>query len=96
MIRFNFEKLTPTDIAKSLVEKIRRQRKRLGLSQEELAKKSGVSLGSVKRFETKHEISLFSFIKISIVLDLGAELDDLFTTTRYSSIEDVIKEQKNG
>ena len=55
---------TPNEIAKSLADKIKEHRKKLKISQEMLSQKSGVSLGSIKRFETKYEISLQSFIKI--------------------------------
>lgn len=81
---------TPSEIAKNLVEKIKSQRKMLKLSQENLAQKSGVSLGSIKRFETKHEISLQSFIKIVIALDLDSEFENLFITKIYTSIDEVI------
>ena len=81
---------TPNEIAKNLVEKIKEQRKKLKISQEVLAQKSGVSLGSVKRFETKYEISLQSFIKIAIALDLDNDLENLFMQKTYSSIDEVI------
>lgn len=81
---------TPNEIARSLAEKIKQQRKKMKISQQELAQKSGVSLGSIKRFETKYEISLQSFIKIAIALDLDGDLENLFTTKPYSSIDEVI------
>ena len=70
---------TPNEIAKSLADKIKENRKKLKISQEALAQKSGVSLGSIKRFETKYEISLQSFIKIAIALDLDNDFENLFT-----------------
>ena len=82
---------TPSEIAKSLADKIKQRRKKLKISQEYLAQKSGVSLGSIKRFETKYEISLQSFIKIAIALDLDSDFENLFTTKTYSSIDEVIK-----
>ena len=81
---------TPNEIAKNLAEKIKQQRKKLKISQQELAQKSGVSLGSIKRFETKYEISLQSFIKIAIALDLDRNFENLFTTKTYTSINEVI------
>ena len=75
---------TPNEIAKNLVEKIKQQRKKLKVSQQELAQKSGVSLGSIKRFETKYEISLQSFIKIAIALDLDGDFEKLFSTKTYT------------
>ena len=81
---------TPNEIAKNLAEKIKERRKKLKISQEVLAQKSGVSLGSIKRFETKYEISLHSFIKIAIALDLDNDIENLFTTKTYISIDEVI------
>lgn len=82
---------TPNEIAKSFADKIKEHRKKLKISQEVLAQKSGVSLGSIKRFETKYEISLQSFIKIAIALDLDNNLENLFTQKTYTSIDEVIK-----
>jgi len=87
---------TPNEIAKSLVEKIKQQRKKLKISQSILAQKSGVSLGSIKRFETKYEISLQSFIKIAIALDLDSDFEKLFSNKTYTSIDEVINGGVNG
>lgn len=81
---------TPNEIAKNLADRIKSQRKKLKISQENLAQKSGVSLGSIKRFETKYEISMQSFIKIAIALDLDNDIENLFTTKTYTSINEVI------
>ena len=85
-----FNPKTPNDIAKELVEKIKQHRKKLKISQAQLAVKSGVSLGSIKRFESKYEISLNSFIKILIALNLEQDLENLFTQKNYNSINEVI------
>ena len=81
---------TPNEIAKNLAEKIKQRRKRLKISQESLAQKSGVSLGSIKRFEIKHEVSLQSLIKIAIALDLDSSFENLFSNKTYTSIDEVI------
>ena len=88
-----FNPKTPNDIAKELVEKIKQHRKKFKFSQVELASKSGVSLGSIKRFESKYEISLNSFIKILIALNLEQDLENLFTQKNYNSIDEVINGQ---
>ena len=90
MENFLFNPKTPNDIAQELVEKIKQHRKKLKVSQIQLAAKSGVSLGSIKRFESKHEISLNSFIKILIALNLERDLENLFTQKSYNSIDEVI------
>ena len=68
-------------------------RKRKKITQKELAIKSGVSLGSIKRFEQCGEISLQSLTKIAISLDIENELEDLFTEVPFTSIEEVINGQ---
>ena len=93
MNSFLFNPKTPNEIAKELVEKIKQQRKKLKISQIQLAAKSGVSLGSIKRFESKYEISLNSFIKILIALNLERDLENLFTQKNYASIDEVINGQ---
>jgi transcriptional regulator with XRE-family HTH domain len=59
----------PSDIQASLANKFRVLRKAQGYSQEETAKRSGVSLGSLKRFENTGQISLESLLKLSHLLD---------------------------
>ncbi len=65
-------------------------RKRKKISQQELAVRSGVSMGSVKRFEQSGEISLKSLTKIAIALGAEGELDTLFEDVPFASIEEVI------
>lgn len=90
---FIFYAKSPYDIAKEFVEKIKQQRKLLKISQVQLAAKSGVSLGSIKRFESKYEISLNSLIKILIALNLEKDFENLFTQKTYYSIDEVINGQ---
>ena len=68
-------------------------RKRKKISQKVLAAKSGVSLGSLKRFEQQGEISLQSFTKLAIALEVEGELENLFTEVPFDSIEEVINGQ---
>ena len=42
---------TPKEIQLEIAKNIRKRRKELKLTQEEFSKKSGVSFGSIKRFE---------------------------------------------
>lgn len=86
---FNFEEVTPQEINKRIAERLRIVRKRRKLSQERLSEKSGVSLGSVKRFERTGEISLFSLTKITIALDLEQGLKDLFKDVPLLSLEEI-------
>lgn len=84
---------TWTEINNDIAQKIVRLRKRKKITQKQLAVRSGVSLGSLKRFEQSGEISLQSLTKIAIALDVENELEDLFNNVPFASIEDVINEQ---
>ena len=86
---FDFEEVTPQEIYKKIAERIRLIRKRRKLSQERLSEKSGVSLGSVKRFERSGEISLISLTKIAIALDLEQGLKDLFKDVPLLTLEEI-------
>ena len=59
----------PNDIMQELKGKFKAQRKSLGYTQQELATRSGVSLGSLKRFEKSGQISFESLLKLSFVLE---------------------------
>lgn len=81
---------TPNEIQLEIAKNIREKRKKLKLTQEEFAKKSGVSFGSIKRFENTGEISLFSLVKIALVLNCEDEFLNLFKQKQYDSIEEII------
>lgn len=84
---------TPDEINTEIAGRIREIRRMRKMSQETLASRSGVSLGSVKRFESTGQISLISLTKISIALGLDKDLERLFDAPQYSSIEEVIRGQ---
>lgn len=87
-------KKTPDAIQEELAERVRMRRKELGLSQERLAMRSGVSLGSLKRFERTHEISLASLVKLSVALDCREDFDALFARRHFGSIAEVIADAR--
>lgn len=89
----NLYQKTWTQINNNIAQKIVRLRKRKKITQKQLAARSGVSLGSLKRFEQSGEISLQSLTKIAIALDVENELEDLFNNVPFASIEEVINEQ---
>ncbi len=79
-------------IKNNIRDRARNKRKALKLSQEELAKRSGVSFGSVKRFENTGEISLTSLLKIAVVLESEEDFNSLFSRRNYMSLQEVIDE----
>ena len=85
---------TAEEMNLNLARRVRRIRKRRKISQERLSEMSGVSYGSVKRFESTGNISLLSLTKIANALDLAEEIRNMFTEVPYLSIEEVINESQ--
>ena len=73
---YSLEK-TQLEVRKELAEKHRTLRKQIKMSQEEMAERSGVSLGSLKRFENTGKISLDSLLKLMHLLGRLSEFDNL-------------------
>lgn len=85
---------TADEIALALAKRMQNIRKRRKISQARLSTLSGVSLGSIKRFETTGMISLLSLIKITMALDISNEIKEIFSDVPYLSIEEVIRENR--
>ena len=88
---FSWRKL-PEEIIQRISERERTLRKNMGFSQSKLAEKSGVSLGSLKRFETTGKISLESLLKLAFTLDALDEFGALFPENEIpKSLDDLLK-----
>ena len=85
---------TAEEMDAALAKRIRGIRKRRRLTQQDLSERSGVSLGTLKRFETTGQISLLSLTKLAISLGCENEIRSLFDNVVYESIEEVIDESK--
>ncbi len=87
---------TAEELDMKLAQRVRNIRRRRKISQEELSRMSGVSYGSVKRFEVTGKISLLSLTKLAMALDMADELRELFTQVPYRNIQEVIDERKRN
>ena len=85
---------TAEELDLKLAQRIRNIRKRRSISQEKLASMSGVSYGSVKRFESTGQISLLSLTKIAMALDIADELRNNYSQVPYRDIKEVINETR--
>ena len=85
---------TAEEMDKKLAQRVRRIRRRRQISQEQLSRLSGVSYGSIKRFEASGKISLLALTKIALALDCGDDIRTLFSQVPYRSIEEVIHENR--
>lgn len=70
----------PADVLLDLAQKTRKLRRERKLSQQELAERAKVSLGSYKRFEKSGRISLESLLRIAFIL---GRMDDFETVFRF-------------
>lgn len=89
LMNARFEDVVQRDLSK----RERKLRRKMKISQQEMASRSGVSLGSIKRFEQTGEISLRSLLRIAFVLGCLDDFDQVFTRKYYRSIQEVIDEQ---
>jgi len=81
---------TPLEIALQLASRAKQIRLSLNLTQAGLAKRSGVSLGSLKRFEHSGQISLESLLQIALVLDRLTEFGSLLLPASPQSLDDLL------
>ena len=70
---------SPFEVAKEIAKKAQGKRLKLNFSQKTLSEKSGVSYGTLKKFEQKGQISLASLLKIALALGEMDTFERLFT-----------------
>lgn len=59
---------SPFEMVREIAKKAQNKRLKLNLSQQTLSEKSGVSYGTLKKFEQRGQISLESLLKIALAL----------------------------
>lgn len=84
--------ITISKAQRQIAEHMRAQRLAVGLTQEGLAKRAGVSLATLRKFEQKGLISLESFLKLMMALN---GLERLVQSLKpddnhFSSLDDVL------
>ena len=79
-----------------LTRRMAARRKSMRITRAALAKRSGVSLGSIRRFEREHQNSLVSLANIAFPLRCEDDFDDLLARRERASIEEVIRDAKRG
>ena len=88
--------LNPFKAQKLLQKHLKARRLGLGLTQQGLAERSGVSLPTLRAFEQKGQISLESFLKLLMVLDgLEAMANALAPPeTPFFSLDEMLKQKR--
>ncbi len=88
---------TPQEMQKVIAQQARTLRLELNLSQQTLSEKSGVSYGSLKKFEQTGQISLESLLKIALVLGRIDNFKALFapaSVTAVLSLDELMDDDK--
>ena len=73
---------TIEEINLSLAKRFKELRRKKEISQEQLSIMSNVSYGTIKRFESKGEISLYSLTKLCVALNMEFEIRNLFNKVK--------------
>jgi len=84
----------PRAVAQKIATRMRQRRLQLNLTQESLSRMSGVSLGSLKRFENKFKVSLEHLLQLALALDALDDFHKLFPENDFQSIDEIIKKKK--
>lgn len=81
--------LTPLEFLTQIAQNAKAKRLSLNLSQQNLSLRSGVSLGSIKRFERTGKISLESLLKLAWVLKSLESFNSLFAKAPLQSLPSI-------
>lgn len=96
MVNIDNYMLTPDEILLGIARNEKSRRKERKMTQERLAELSGVSLGSIRRFEQTGDISLVSLLKIAIVLDETDALSSLFSkNVEYHTMKELLDAKRH-
>lgn len=84
-----FALLSPAEMGKALAERLRALRLLKSWTRETLAKRSGVSAASLKRFENTGKASLELVLKVAYALAHLDEFDKIFRSPAPRSLEEL-------
>jgi transcriptional regulator with XRE-family HTH domain len=76
---------SPQDIAVGLRDRFKQRRLSMNLTQAGLAKRAGVNMWSLKRFEAIGQIALESLLKLALVLDCLDDFQQVCTGASQSA-----------
>lgn len=92
MVALIFE--SPLDVCQALSRRARSARLAANLTQQGLAERAGVSLGTLKRFESTGAASIEAVVRIAVALRMERGFEHLFQPPRFTSIDEVIAAPK--
>ena len=87
----SFSIMSFEDIAAELALRLRNRRLAQNLTLEGLARRSGVALGTLKKFERTGRIALVSFIRLAVTLNDEAALAGLLLEQKFETLDEVLQ-----
>ncbi len=90
----SFSLMSSEDIAAELAVRSRNLRLAQNLTLEGLARRSGVPLGTLKKFERTGQIALVSFIRLAITLQDEAALENLLLEQKFETLDEILQSGK--
>lgn len=82
---------TPRQTLERVGARARERRLALGLTQEQLAKRSGVSVATLRNFEHRGKATLETAVEVAHALGCDDDFARLFSQPAYRTIDDVIE-----
>ena len=86
--------LSSTEIVLEMAARLKKRRLAQNLTQEGLVRRSGVPLGTLKKFERSGRISLRSFLQLAIALKDERALQNLLLEPEFKTLDDVLQSDK--
>ena len=85
--------LTYAEVCQTLGTRAREARRFKKLSRSELSEKSGVSVPTIGRFETKGVATIGVLVKLATALGMLESLDGIFAAPKYRSMKEFIEQE---
>lgn len=80
---------SPGAVQRQIAHRAVTSRLALGWTREELAERSGIAVGTLKRFEQTGQVSLERLLKIAVALDALREFSGLFPEPSAASLDEL-------
>ena len=88
--------LSTIDVQQRVAQRLKEARLSANLTQQGLASRAGVSLGSLKRFERDGEISLKGLVQLAFALRMEGEIAALFQQKPSASLDSLLEQSKSS
>ena len=83
------------DVALQMAADFKKRRIEKNMTRKVVAERSGVAISNITRFEQKGLISLKNLIDLAIALGYIAELKNVFSQPKYSTMEELQQIRRN-